>query len=429
MGRQMLQDSNVRLIDMVLSLSGAVDLINPNVVDHHRRVAYIAVSIAEALGLPAADRNDIFIAAALHDIGALSLKERLDTIEFEIQYPHRHAETGFHLVSTFSPFSSLASLIRYHHVPWNDGGGNEFRGNPVPLAAHILHLSDRIDVLINHRSEVLGQVKNVRERLRQDAGRLFMPQLVEAFEEASSRESFWLDIMHPCSDAELEKKAGLEQVSLDMEGLFDFARMFSRIIDFRSRFTSIHSSGVAAVAEALAPMMGMSANDARRMRIAGYLHDLGKLAVPTEILEKQDPLTDQDFNIIKSHTFHGFRVLERIAPLHEINEWASFHHERVDGVGYPFRIGGDRLSLGSRIMAVADVFTAVTEDRPYRTGMSPDMTLGLLMDMGCQGALDPGVVSAAAKNFTDLSLLREEAQRVASQEYGDMERRIREVSP
>lgn len=414
---------------MVLSLSGAVDLVNPKVVDHHKRVAYIAVSIAEAMGLPAPDRNDIFIAAALHDIGALSLQERLDTIEFEIQYPHRHAETGFHLVSTFAPFSSLASLIRYHHIPWHEGRGDEFCGNPVPLAAHIIHLADRIDVLINHRQEVLSQVEEIRERIRQDEGKLFMPQLIEAFEEISGRESFWLDVMYPSSDAVLERKAGLMLVSLDMEGLFDFARMFSRIIDFRSRFTSIHSTGVAAIAEALALLMGMSTNDARKMCIAGYLHDLGKLAVPTEILEKRERLTDREFNIIKSHTFHGFRVLEKIGPLHEINEWASYHHERVDGAGYPFHIGGDRLFLGSRIMAVADVFTALTEDRPYRAGMSADMTLGLLMDMGCQGALDPGVVSAVAKNFADLSQLREEAQNGAAQEYSIMERHIREASP
>jgi len=153
------------------------------------------------------------------------------------------------------------------------------------------------------------------------------------------------------------------------------------------------------------------------MKVAGHLHDLGKLAVPAEILEKPAKLTEEEFDIIKSHTFYTYSILETISDLDVINAWASFHHERLDGKGYPFRHKGEDLSLGSRIMAVADVFTAITEDRPYRKGMTSDRALQVLQQMAANSALDSGIVSLLTLHYNEIDSMRIDAQTAAMEEY------------
>jgi HD-GYP domain-containing protein (c-di-GMP phosphodiesterase class II) len=206
-----------------------------------------------------------------------------------------------------------------------------------------------------------------------------------------------------------------------MDGLLGISQLFSRIIDFRSRFTATHSRGVAASAEALAMLMGFSAWECQLIRVAGNLHDLGKLAVPTEILEKSGQLTDAEYNLIKGHSFYTYHILEAIDELEIITAWAAFHHERLDGSGYPFQISGDQLSLPARIVAVADVFTAITEDRPYRVGMDPDQALSVLRKMAAEGALDKGVVGVLADNLGEVNLVRLRVQEDAHREYEEFQ--------
>jgi len=413
----MIKEPQIPLFDLITSLSTAMDLVSSAVVNHHKQVAYIAFSIGAELGLPTEQQNELVLAGALHDIGALSLKDRMDTLQFEVENPHQHAESGYLLLKMFEPLSSAAALVRFHHVPWNERGGSEFKGKQVPLGSHLLHLADRAAVLVNKQQEVLGQVKRVCERLLEHSGKMFMPEQVDAFMSLASREYFWLDIVSPSIGSILSNRARLATIELDMKGLLSLAKLFSQIIDFRSRFTATHSSGVAASAESLARLAGFSERECGMMRIAGYLHDLGKLAVPAEILEKPAKLTKDESDVIRSHTFYTYRSLEPISDLEVINAWASFHHERLDGKGYPFHHKGEDLSLGSRIMAVADVFTAITEDRPYRKGMTSDRALLLLQQMADNSALDCSIISQLRLHFDEVNSFRKAAQAAAVEEY------------
>ncbi|MCM8763776.1 MAG: HD domain-containing protein [Candidatus Omnitrophica bacterium] len=206
-------------------------------------------------------------------------------------------------------------------------------------------------------------------------------------------------------------------IELDMTGLINLAKLFYRIIDFRSRFTATHSIGVAMTAKALSKLIGFSERECQMMEIAGYLHDLGKLEIPAEILEKPAKLTEDEFNIIKSHTYYTYSILKTISDLDLINDWPSFHHERLDGKGYPFHHKSRDLSIGSRIMAVADVFTAISEERPYRKGMSSDKALQVLQQMAQDSALDAHVVSTLAIHFNQANSIRITVQASASKEY------------
>lgn len=421
----MIREADVPLFDLVLSLSEAIDLVSPSVSDHHKRVAYIALTISSELGAPAEQRHNVMLAALVHDVGALSLGDRLHTLRFEMANPQEHAERGWLLLKIFEPFSTIAHLVRYHHnlYAWGEDGPVAV-ANEVPMGSHTLHLADRVAVAINRDQEILGQAPGICRQITKGSGRMFAPQLVEAFLSLAAREYFWLDAVSPSLDNLLAQEARSVTLRLNTETLLGLAKLFSRIIDFRSRFTATHSSGVAACAEALSRLAGLSDKECIMMRIAGYLHDLGKLGVPIEVLEKPGPLTEEERNLIRSHTYHSYRILQHIHEMDDINFWASSHHERLDGTGYPFHLDGRDLLLANRIMAVADTLTAVTEDRPYRSGMGKDQALELLESMARTQGLDSNVVKLLLSNFDEVDSCRASAQAAAAGEYEEFRRRM-----
>lgn len=410
-------EPEIPLFALVTCISKALDLVSPIMVNHHHQVAYIAHSLGVESGLEMKQLNELAIAGALHDVGAFSLRERLNIMAFETENPHQHAIQGYFLLNMFEPFGNIATLVQFHHVPWNGGGGSELNGKPVPLGSHILHLADRIAVQLGKQNEVLGQVKQIYARIEGKSGQMFVPQLVDAFRNFATKEYFWLDSTSSSLDSILLDKMRLEGIKLDLERLLSFTKMICRIIDFRNSFTATHSSGVAATAEELARLIGFSERDCRLMRIAGYLHDLGKLAVPAEILEKPAKLTEEEFNVMRSHTFHTHHILESLPGMEMVTEWAAYHHERLNGHGYPFHIEGRNLSLGSRIVAVADVFSAITEDRPYRKGMSSESALRVIQQMAADLALDFNIVSLLSLHFDHINSLRIAAQAASMEEY------------
>ena len=204
---------------------------------------------------------------------------------------------------------------------------------------------------------------------------------------------------------------------VDVETIREFAKTISQIIDFRSKFTATHSSGVAAVAMELSSMSGFSGRECKMMEIAGFLHDLGKVAVPNEILEKPGALNALEFNLIRKHSYYTYVVLNKIRGLEQIAVWASHHHERPDGNGYPFHVKDSDFSKLSRIMAVADVVTALTEDRPYRKGMDKSSTLAILKNMADSNTIDRGIVDLASENFAHINDLRMNVQHAERKEY------------
>ena len=272
-------------------------------------------------------------------------------------------------------------------------------------------------MLIDYDHEVLGQVKGVIEKIKDLSGEAFVPEFVDAFVKVSGKEYFWLDTSSPSLELELNKIHNLPLAFFDVESIVKLTEIFSRIVDFRSRFTATHSRGVSASAVALARLAGFSEKECIMMEIAGYLHDLGKLAVPKEILEKPDKLSMQEFNVVRSHTYHTYRILSHMQDFKTINQWASFHHERLDGSGYPFHISEFDFPLGSRIMSVSDVFTAVSEDRPYREGMSIEKALSTIVSMAKNHSLDPYVVSLLERNVQFVDDTRKSAQIDAVREY------------
>jgi len=420
----MKRELKVSLFDLATSLSNAMDLISSDIVNHHKRVAYIALKIAKELKLPAKDIDNIVLAGILHDVGALSFRERLTAKQYEFENANKHAEVGYWLLKNFELMHDMAEVVRYHHHLWDDGRGEYANGQKVPIGAHILHLADRIEILINRNEEILGQVERIVTTVINGQRRVYAPHIIEAFIELSHCEYFWLDIVSPNIGQILADNTEIDSVQLEIDTLLQFTKLFSQIIDFRCSFTATHSSGVAYTSEALARVIGLSEFECQIMRIAGFLHDLGKLAIPKEILEKPSKLIDTEFNVMRSHTYHTYRILSAIPGFKQITEWASFHHEKLNGKGYPFHLKGDDLTLGARIMAVADVFTAITEDRPYRTGLEREKVISILTKMVDNEALDKFVVNALKANYDEINEIRIQAQSDANESYNKFKQNV-----
>jgi len=400
----------VDMLDMLAALSTALDIINPALNDHHKRTCYIASCLASELELSTKDISTVFIASIIHDIGAIALSYRFKLLDFEEKSPYGHAELGALLLESFPPFASFAPLVRYHHVDWDYGAGETYKGKTVHPLSHLIHLADRIAVLIKHEPHVIKQIPTVEERIFSKKGKRFKPEYVDAFRRVSKQEAFWLDAVSPNLDNILREKSQLPDISLDLNGVEQLASFFSNIVDTRSHFTANHSSGVSATAEKLAGLMKMTSIECKQMKIAGYLHDLGKLAVADKILEKDAPLDEEERSIMKTHTYHTYTILSKVKGLEKIATWASYHHETLTGDGYPFRIKSGDLSLGARVLAVADIFTALTENRPYRKGMEKEKVEDIFYKMTEERKIDSNIVSVLMSNYEEVNQIRKAAQ-------------------
>jgi HD-GYP domain-containing protein (c-di-GMP phosphodiesterase class II) len=407
----------INIFDLVVSISRVVDIMSPVVGNHHMQVAYLAYKIAEEMDLPVEEKNELLIAGALHDIGAFSLKERMDLLEFEETKPGEHSMAGYLLLKNFKPFLPSANLIKFHHTRWEHGKGAAKAGEPVPRSSHIIHLADRVVVQISKEVGVLGQIHGICDAIKQASGEMFVPGHVDAFLSLAKQDYIWLELTSATLDNIVKRNFLNCAQALFVHDLLDFSKLICRLVDFKSKFTATHSRGVAATSVAIAKLSGFSRHERTLMEIAAYFHDLGKLAIPQEILEKQSKLTDNEWHVMRSHVYYTHQILEPFDALSTINSWGALHQERLNGKGYPFGYMGDELPLGARIMAVADVFTALTEDRPYRKGMGKKNSINALHLMAKDGELDKCLVDTVLSNFNEMDDLRKMAQEEAVLEY------------
>lgn len=370
---------NTTLKDIVYSFIQSIDLFNFLLKNHHRRVAIIAWHIGKSYGLDDEQMSRLILAAALHDIGALSIKERDELLKMDIENPHPHAKLGSYMLDSFEPFKELSKIIFYHHWAFEDHKDYIKEIGEVPIESYIIHLSDRIDIAINQNEPILTQTTNIIEEIQKRNNQLFHPDVCAAFLKVSTRHRFWMDIdnksMHELLDEVPHNTLELE-LSLDL--LEDFAFTVSKIIDCRSKFTVSHSFGVSAVAHKIAVYAGKDEETCRKLRVAGLLHDIGKIGVDVALIEKDGPLTREERMHVESHAYYTSVILGATDGFSDIASWASHHHEDHKGVGYPDQYQECEITEEMDILSYADIFTALLEDRPYRTGMSLDRILKIL---------------------------------------------------
>lgn len=411
----MRRNVTVNLGNLVLSLSDAMDLASPSLIQHQQRTAFVVWEMGKAARLSNERLEIIFIAALLHDIGAFSLEEKIHIRNAEVENPEEHCIRGELLLNNIPWLKESARIIRFHHKEWQHWG--ESIENPLVLESQLLFLADYLERAIKREHYILHQHEDIISKIESVSGSSLHPQVVDLFVSISHSEEFWLDLVSPRLYSLLLNEGPFRNTEINYSDISIIAELFRNIIDFRSRFTSTHSSGVAASASMLARIFGLTDTEIRLMEVAGNLHDIGKLAIPNSILDKPGSLTKEEMAVMKSHTYYTYFVINTIGGLKHIAEWAAYHHERLDGSGYPFHCTAADLSTGARILMVADIFTALAEDRPYRKGMPKEGIIQILKQFSDRSLLDSKIINLLFENYNEILSYVAEKQAVAREFY------------
>ncbi len=388
---------------LLAALSLCLDFSHRGLNRHHQRVAMIVLNLAEELGLSREEKILCFTSAIVHDAGISTWREKQPLEAFDVDEPWEHCQRGSRLLAQVDFLKPAAGIIFSHHDRWQGPNPSGRAQEEIPLAARLIHLADRLDISLQYERCMLDQREDALQRIKKLSGSIFDPGLVRVLEELARKESFWFDLISPFMEKRLiELAAPAAALKFGPAELRQVAGLFAAVIDAKSTFTYLHSRRVAAVAGFLGREMGFR-EEMAFLEIAGLLHDLGKLCIPDEILEKPAPLTGNEYNVIKQHAYYTYRILEEAGNLDPLPGWAGYHHEKLNGRGYPFHLENGQLSLPARVMAVSDIFTALREDRPYRPGMGRGQIEAILREHKENGSLDAKVVDACLDNFAQLA--------------------------
>jgi HD-GYP domain-containing protein (c-di-GMP phosphodiesterase class II) len=425
------------------ALSFALDITEGHPFGHALRTCLIGMRIAARMGLTLADRRDLYYALMLKDVGCSSnaarvfelfggderiAKRDLRRVDWAnyfkaARYALAHAAPGgswferacrvaglaaagpraaAELVETrcqrgadivtrlgFSP--QVASALRSLEEHW-DGHGHPrgLRGQEIPLLSRIMGLAQTMEVFA-----ALEGPRTAIEVARERSERWFDPTLVKAAEDMGAELTHWCALdEHALQEAVRDCEPG-DAALLAGHGTLDrIAEGFAAVVDAKSPYTATHSARVTEIACGIATEMGIGTAELDELRRAGLLHDLGKLSVPNSILDKPGPLTSEEWELVRLHPFFTQCVIERIRGFGSLALVAASHHERLDGRGYHRQLRGDQIPLGGRVLAVADMFEALTANRPYRPALPEETALKILeneravgLDADCLDAL------------------------------------------
>ncbi|WP_339763143.1 HD domain-containing phosphohydrolase [uncultured Hoeflea sp.] len=439
-----------KLAELLGALSYALDLTEGQPAGHCIRCCWIGTRIGETLGLSDDELRDLYFTLLLKDLGCssnaaricelyladdISFKRDFKTIDGSLSSALRFvfAKTGLEsglseriraivnilqnggeisrsLIETrCHRGADIAARMRFSKrvqdgilsldEHWDGSGKPEgLKADAIPQISGIALLSQVIDIFHTENGDAaaLGEA-------RARAGDWFDPALVEAFLKAQSDPEFWTVLKSADIEARVfaMKPARISE-PVDEDYLDDIAAAFSDVVDAKSPFTADHSNRVTLYTDMIAEEMGLDQAHRRWLRRAALLHDLGKLGVSNQVLDKPGKPDEEEWNSIKRHPAESEAILLRVHAFRDIAPVAAAHHERLDGKGYPYGLKGEEICLEARILTVADVFDALSADRPYRAAMPVARALAIL-DADAGVAFDPNCIAALKTGLAKLN--------------------------
>ena len=400
------------LTDLVYALSFALDKVEYELLGietgHGRRVACLCLFMAEYAGIGGEELRDYIGCCVLHDNALTeSIHDELNNFEYItdksgkqlsdavnmnfVDQDSSHSKIGernIHLV----PFrTNVDNIILYHHEHADGSGAMGKTAAETGLKTQILHLADEIDIHYKLSSLTESEFNRMSEWVQNQSGKMFSEKAVQLFQDAVTYDKL-LYLRNKNAFTSLKRELHTVTSDYSDEEIHNFARMFASIIDYKSEFTQTHSLGVADKAEQMANYYGFDREKTTRFYLAGALHDIGKLLVSNDILEKPGKLTDDEFSTMKDHASATRYVLRLVKGIPDVVKWASNHHEKLNGKGYPRGLTAEELSFEERLMACIDIYQALTEQRPYKDGMPHEKAIAIMQAMADQGEIDAAIV-------------------------------------
>jgi len=388
-------DYRLNFREVTYALSEALDLVGIDDVHHGKRVAFMAAACAKEGGFDTQFIDEMYCIGMLHDCGVSTTDVHTNLVsQLEWKDERYHCVRGAELLQKVGLFKRFAQTVYYHHTHWE-----ELKVLPVDektkLQANLIYLVDRVDALrIQIKGADLEKRGQIEKIIEAHAGRLFSPELIGYFKAAAHRNAFWFYLDdEPLEEYLLEWVAKGRVEELPYTSVRDVGVMFADVVDAKSPFTFEHSFGVASLSVYLARKMQLSPEEVETVEMAALLHDLGKLRVHDAILNKRGKLDHSEQMSMHRHGFDSNMILRKIEGFKEIAHLASLHHETLDGAGYPYNLKAEEIPVGARIIAAADIFQALVQERPYRSAMNASEASKILNEMAQEGKLDPEVTA------------------------------------
>jgi len=354
---------------------------------HSRRVAYISQNIGRAMNLSDEEIKDLYATSLLHDNGLTLAGLKLKTFDAMESSP-AHCIEGEKNLKFFPVYKSRENIILYHHEDYDGTGFFGISREDIPMFSQIIHLADSMDANFDLPRLESSKRIEVEQYVVRNKNKFFAPAVVDAFLSFSHKERFWADLSFYNVTEVLNRIAPQITYEYSWQDIIPISDTFMRIIDGKSRFTYRHSRGITEKIGIMSDFYGFDTEKKLKLHIGANLHDLGKLYIPNSILEKPDKLDAFEFSEIRKHTYFTRLALDKIHGFQDISSWAANHHEKLNGRGYPESLTAQELDFESRLMGVIDICQALTEERPYRKGLTQKEATKILYDMANDGFID-----------------------------------------
>jgi len=378
---------------------------------HGERVAY-GMLLLGSPGFTPEERSRMLWTVLFHDIGSFRRMEIQDLLEMEQHENFSHARYGYLYLKQFWPYQEFISMVRYHHSSCAEieASGMDAKNRWVAKHLQVIDFADLF--LVSHpgagRGELLAALE-ARGARRFDA---------EAVEEVSSlirtfpavpQEELHGKARRALLEQFRQAKTSAQEREMLLEALV-------RSVDFRSRSTALHCATVVQISEQLARLCGLTSQETEAVRLGAMLHDLGKIAIPIEILEDPGKLSGDNWETMKSHVTITRELLQGRVD-ETVLQIATRHHETLDGTGYPEGLSGDQLTLPQRIVAVGDIVSALSEERSYKPAFPIEKVFEIVEDVCRKGKLCPKVVATLLAHKEEIYRSARQAGREIAAQY------------
>jgi HD-GYP domain-containing protein (c-di-GMP phosphodiesterase class II) len=389
---------------LIKAIAEALDIVEGELLGasthHGKRIATLSAAMGRYFGMDEDNLRALSVCALLHD-NALTeyvLSERDGGVHDPAM--KLHCEYGQKNVEAFNLKTDISGYILYHHECANGMGPYRKKEGEYPLGAEIIGIADTVDV-INHLQRVSpSDLPGIRKGISNGIGIKHTERAAEAMLHVLDEEMLFS--LRDDGILTTAEKVLPWTVDIEDDVIYKLGKFITRIIDYKSTFTRKHSIGIAQKAWHMGGVYGYDGSLRSQFYLAASLHDIGKLATPVSILEKPGPLNDDEFAVIKNHVHLTYTLLKDIAGLENICNWASNHHEKLDGSGYHFGKKAEELDFNSRLLACIDIYQALTEERPYHAGRDHKTAIKMLSDMGNRGFLDTRIIKDLDNAFYEM---------------------------